>query len=146
MLFEGALGQVSGSLKKLRESRPDDEMHLPGVETVAEALLGLEMGFGVGAGCCRSMAEDGMAFNVSAAADGSLSHAEVDLKLDAHSLSKSLLCGGGSCGCLACEDGLSRAYVSHLVKNGEMMGKISLMQHNLWQLCAAAEAAGKRIK
>ena len=143
-MFEGSLQGVEKSLRALREARPDDEMHLPGVETVEDCLSGLEMGYGVGAGCCRCMAEDGVAFNITAAAGG-LSHSKVDLKLSEHSLDKSPLCGAaGSCGCLACEDGLSRAYVSHLVKNGEMMGKISIMQHNLWQLCMAAEAARKK--
>ena len=36
------------------------------------------------------------------------------------------------CGCPACTGGVSRAYIHHLVKSGEMLGAMLMTAHNIW--------------
>jgi queuine tRNA-ribosyltransferase len=36
------------------------------------------------------------------------------------------------CGCPACTGGVSRAYLHHLVKSGEMLGAMLMTAHNIW--------------
>ncbi|GGI69358.1 queuine tRNA-ribosyltransferase [Polymorphobacter multimanifer] len=36
------------------------------------------------------------------------------------------------CGCPSCRTGVSRAYLHHLVKSGEMLGAILMTEHNIW--------------
>ncbi len=36
------------------------------------------------------------------------------------------------CGCPSCRTGVSRAYIHHLVKSGEMLGAILMTEHNIW--------------
>ncbi|WP_439534468.1 tRNA guanosine(34) transglycosylase Tgt [Polymorphobacter sp.] len=37
-----------------------------------------------------------------------------------------------TCGCPSCRTGVSRAYVHHLVKSGEMLGAMLMTEHNIW--------------
>jgi queuine tRNA-ribosyltransferase len=36
------------------------------------------------------------------------------------------------CGCPSCRTGVSRAYLHHLVKSGEMLGAMLMSEHNIW--------------
>jgi queuine tRNA-ribosyltransferase len=36
------------------------------------------------------------------------------------------------CGCPSCRGGVSRAYLHHLVKSGEMLGAMLMTEHNIW--------------
>ncbi len=36
------------------------------------------------------------------------------------------------CGCPSCAGGVSRAYLHHLVKSGEMLGAMLMTEHNIW--------------
>ncbi|PZN93912.1 MAG: tRNA guanosine(34) transglycosylase Tgt [Alphaproteobacteria bacterium] len=48
------------------------------------------------------------------------------------------------CGCPSCAGGVSRAYLHHLVKSGEMLGAMLMTEHNIWfyqQLMAGLRAA-----
>ena len=36
------------------------------------------------------------------------------------------------CGCPSCAGGVSRAYIHHLVKSGEMLGAMLMTEHNIW--------------
>jgi queuine tRNA-ribosyltransferase len=36
------------------------------------------------------------------------------------------------CGCPSCRSGVSRAYLHHLVKSGEMLGAMLMTEHNIW--------------
>ena len=48
------------------------------------------------------------------------------------------------CGCPSCTGGVSRAYLHHLVKSGEMLGAILMTEHNIWfyqELMAGLRAA-----
>lgn len=36
------------------------------------------------------------------------------------------------CGCPSCDTGVSRAYIHHLVKSGEMLGAMLMTEHNIW--------------
>ncbi len=54
------------------------------------------------------------------------------------------------CGCPSCTGGVSRAYLHHLVKSGEMLGAMLMTEHNIWfyqQLMAALRTAiaGHRV-
>lgn len=37
-----------------------------------------------------------------------------------------------TCGCPSCRTGVSRAYIHHLVKSGEMLGAMLMTEHNIW--------------
>ena len=48
------------------------------------------------------------------------------------------------CGCPSCRGGVSRAYLHHLVKSGEMLGAMLMTEHNIWfyqQLMAGLRSA-----
>ena len=48
------------------------------------------------------------------------------------------------CGCPSCAGGVSRAYIHHLVKSGEMLGAMLMTEHNIWfyqELMASLRAA-----
>ncbi len=48
------------------------------------------------------------------------------------------------CGCPSCTGGVSRAYLHHLVKSGEMLGAMLMTEHNIWfyqELMAALRTA-----
>ncbi len=48
------------------------------------------------------------------------------------------------CACPSCAGGVSRAYIHHLVKSGEMLGAMLMTEHNIWfyqQLMAALRSA-----
>ncbi|WP_416909082.1 MAG: tRNA guanosine(34) transglycosylase Tgt [Polymorphobacter sp.] len=49
-----------------------------------------------------------------------------------------------ACGCPSCTGGVSRAYIHHLVKSGEMLGAMLMTEHNIWfyqELMAALRSA-----
>jgi len=129
---------VKPSLVNLLKELKGENVYVDELSSVAQVLDCLSLGVGgVGAGACRALAEDGVAFNVTRSASGQFAHEELDMKdTELYKVDKGVLCEG--CGCGACVDGLSKGYISHLTTTGELLGKISLMQHNLYQICKAA--------
>jgi queuine tRNA-ribosyltransferase len=49
------------------------------------------------------------------------------------------------CGCFSCKAGYSRAYISHLIKNNEMLGMRLASLHNLWILSKLMRKIRKSI-
>ncbi|GMI17453.1 hypothetical protein TrLO_g3627 [Triparma laevis f. longispina] len=134
---------LRSSLIKLIKELKGSKIYVDDLNTIEEVLDCMSLGVeGVGVRVCRDMAESGIAFNVNRVVNrvgGKLIHSEIDLKdTETYKIDEEVLGGSSGCGCGACEDGLSKGYICHLTNNGELLGKISLMQHNLWQVCKAA--------
>lgn len=61
-----------------------------------------------------------------------LKFSKIDLRKSKYSMDKKPIMTG--CGCPACKEGYSRAYISHLIKEKEMLGMRLTSLHNLWIL------------